>query len=307
MAIYLTRANYQENISGEVNSYDDAVDFHFAYNGESGVLAGAYEEMNYETPSTSVFRVLSGKAVIYGRQFEILEGTYEDIPLTVPPAGQNYYYNIYAKLDLTDNTNQKVTVEAQPYGTAGFPSWPVNQDLIRTPIGTAYLPLYRFILTSNGISNITSVRLILSATRLWDALFAERQARNDAIENINNRLDEELLASGTIPANSPITDPITITITLPAGVSIDKNNDYLKIEFESGTYQWKGEGYAKKPIPAASTRILFAAASNDIYFLYAAVVVVDAKTINIDKYPVYKNWVKSTTADYSYKIYRIKK
>jgi len=145
MSIKLLRKN-----GGEITANEDRIAFDYAFGGQTGVVKNYGEEFGYAF-DLNVFYVKTGMAVTQGGQVTI-EMT-EAVPLQAASGATVYWYILYFEIDYSNLT---AVLKTQQF-TNQYPQFPISDDLATTPLGKAYIPLYRFKQTSSGVNTITAV------------------------------------------------------------------------------------------------------------------------------------------------------
>ena len=170
-----------------VNAFDDAVDMSFAYNGQSGIIKGVYNEMSLDITMSGRVSVRSGKAVLQGRQFTI--DTEEIITLQAVTGSATFYYVVFAEIDMASTEiinekqlNGKVTLKHDYYNNE-YPSVPLSQNLNQHPNGKAYLELYRFQQNSSGIipESVERRARVIEVGGIWVLLDEKFATTNEMI------------------------------------------------------------------------------------------------------------------------------
>lgn len=166
-----------------VNAFQDSVLGDFAFGGKSGIIKNIGQACGLDTTTLNVAKVKSGMVVIQGRQIT-LDGT-DTITLPVPTGSTVYWTTLFLKLDMSaqtaDGLTGKVTLEKLEY-TASYPAVPTSDNLKIQPSGVAYLGLYRFKNTANGITESSAIAETIDSGDLSE------QVQNE-INDINGRLD----------------------------------------------------------------------------------------------------------------------
>lgn len=185
-----------------VNAFQDSVLGDFAFGGKSGIIKNIGQACGLDTTTLNVAKVKSGMVVIQGRQIT-LDGT-DTITLPVPTGSTVYWTTLFLKLDMsaqtTDGLTGKVTLEKLEY-TASYPAVPTSDNLKTQPSGVAYLGLYRFKNTANGITESSAIAETIDSGDLSAQM-------TEAIDDINERLDSLGFSQGAAEPAAPFSPEI---------------------------------------------------------------------------------------------------
>lgn len=167
-----------------VNAYQDSILGDFAFSGKDGIIKNVGQACGLDTGTLNVAKVKSGMVVIQGRQIT-LDGT-DTITLPVATGSTVYWTTLYLELDLSaiadDELTGKVTLKKLEY-TSSYPAVPTSDNLKVQTAGKAYLGLYRFKNTANGVNSVESIAETIDSTDL-----STETAKK--FEEIETRLDE---------------------------------------------------------------------------------------------------------------------
>ena len=191
MAINLIRKNNQS----EVTAYHDSVIFH-SIKGKNGIFQ--YVGTGFSTVfnnTTKVFTINSGMGMLYGRQFEVVEGG--EINFNWSALSPPKYISIYLEIDLRNPTLETAEFKAL-YDNTTYPVITAGDNLIAIKQGVARMEMFRVYLTSSGVTKtnrygIISNQSILNADyaiSAEDAMYADDSYSVGG--NIINHSDETL-------------------------------------------------------------------------------------------------------------------
>lgn len=182
-----------------VNAYQDSIMGDFAFGGKDGIIKNVGQACGLDTTVLNSVTVKSGMVVMQGRQIS-LDGT-DSISLPVPTGSTVYWTTLYLELDMSANTDDgftgKVTLKKREY-TASYPAVPTSDNLKIQTAGKAYLGLYRFKNTTNGITESAAIAETIDSGDL-----SEQMA--EAIDDINARLDSLGFKQGAATISAPLT------------------------------------------------------------------------------------------------------
>lgn len=185
-----------------VNAFQDSVLGDFAFGGKSGIIKNIGQVCGLDTTTLNVAKVKSGMVVIQGRQIT-LDGT-DTITLPVPTGSTVYWTTLFLKLDMSAQTADglpgKVTLEKLEY-TASYPAVPTSDNLKIQPSGVAYLGLYRFKNSVNGITESSAIAETIDSGDLSAQM-------TEAIDDINGRLDSLGFSQGAAEPTAPFSPVI---------------------------------------------------------------------------------------------------
>lgn len=185
-----------------VNAFQDSVLGDFAFGGKDGIIKNVGQACGLDTTTLNVAKVKSGMVVIQGRQIS-LDGT-DTITLPVPTGNTVYWTTLFLKLDMSaqtaDGLTGKVTLEKLEY-TASYPAVPTSDNLKMQPSGVAYLGLYRFKNSANGITESSAIAETIDSGDLSAQM-------TEAIDDINERLDSLGFSQGAAEFDAPFTPEI---------------------------------------------------------------------------------------------------
>ena len=180
-----------------VNAYQDSILGDFAFNGKDGIIKDVGQACGLDTTTLNSVKVKSGMVVIQGRQIT-LDGT-DTITLPVATGSTVYWTTLFLKLDMSAQTADglpgKVTLEKLEY-TASYPAVPTSDNLKIQPSGVAYLGLYRFKNSANGITESSAIAETIDSGDLSEQV-------QDAIDDINGRLDSLGFSQGAADFTAP--------------------------------------------------------------------------------------------------------
>ena len=146
MAIKLLRKN-----GGEITADEDRIALDYGFAGQTGVVKNYGMEMAFFLYPPNYVAIDIGMAVTQGGQVTIDEAY--AVPYQIATGATVYWYIIYLKADYLAQT---ATLETNQ-STAAYPSFPISDNLQALPSGTAYIPLYRFKVSSGGVFAIEKV------------------------------------------------------------------------------------------------------------------------------------------------------
>lgn len=185
-----------------VNAYQDSIMGDFAFGGKSGIIKNIGQACGLDTTTLNVAKVKSGMVVIQGRQIT-LDGT-DSISLPIPTGSTVYWTTLYLELDMAavtdDGLTGKVTLKKLEY-TASYPAVPTSDNLKIQTAGKAYLGLYRFKNTTNGITESAAIAETI------DSVDLSEQVQNE-INDINARLDSLGFSQGAADFTAPFVPEI---------------------------------------------------------------------------------------------------
>lgn len=203
-----------------VNAYQDSILGDFAFSGKDGIVKNVGQACGLDTTTLNSVKVKSGMVVIQGRQIT-LDGT-DTITLPVATGSTVYWTTLYLELDLSaladDELTGKVTLKKLEY-TSSYPTVPTSDNLKIQTAGKAYLGLYRFKNTANGITSSEQLAEVIDSKDILNDIQAvsdkvDTEVQN-AIEELNARLDELGFKVGSVPDY-----PAGITLTAQAKYAI---------------------------------------------------------------------------------------
>lgn len=205
-----------------VNAYQDSIMGDFAFSGKDGIIKNIGQACGLDTGTLNIAKIKSGMVVIQGRQIT-LDGT-DSISLPVATGSTAYWTTLYLELDLSaiadDGKAGKVTLKKLEY-TSSYPAVPTSDNLKIQTAGKAYLGLYRFKNTVNGITSseqlaevIDSKDILNNIQTVSDKVDTEVQK---AIDDLNARLEEMGFKTGSVSGF-----PVTTTLTKQAKYAIWK-------------------------------------------------------------------------------------
>lgn len=189
-----------------VNAYQDSIMGDFAFSGKDGIIKDVGQACGLDTTTLNSVKVKSGMVVIQGRQIT-LDGT-DTITLPVATGSTVYWTTLYLELDLSaiadDGKAGKVTLKKLEY-TSSYPAVPTSDNLKIQTAGKAYLGLYRFKNTANGVNSVESIAEVIDSgdlsEQMSEAIFDINKDINDInkdINDINTRLDALGFKQGVI-------------------------------------------------------------------------------------------------------------
>lgn len=148
--------------NAELTAYQDSVMFNLA-KGTNGIIknVGSEFDLTYNWP-TSTFLISSGMGIAYGRQFEIPAGEMSGLALDDYPVGS--FFNIYFKIDLSDPSNETVTLTFNTATAAYPPLLDLGDDLTTQPNGICLVPIYKLQKLAQGASVTKIAKIILPDT-----------------------------------------------------------------------------------------------------------------------------------------------
>ena len=148
MALNLIRKNNQ----AEVTAYQDTVLFH-AMKGINGVFPNVGDAFALSYNSTNQqMTINSGMGMLYGRQFEILEG--DTIVWDWSALTGVKYISVYIEIDLRDPTAETAAFKST-YASLGFPTITDGDNLIINRTGVARMLMFYIYRNSSGSMTIT--------------------------------------------------------------------------------------------------------------------------------------------------------
>ena len=178
-----------------VNAYQDSILGDFAFSGKDGIIKDVGQACGLDTTTLNSVKVKSGMVVIQGRQIT-LDGT-DTITLPVATGSTVYWTTLYLELDLSaiadDGKAGKVTLKKLEY-TSSYPAVPTSDNLKIQTAGKAYLGLYRFKNTANGVNSVEQIAETIDGNDIVDD-----------IVDINRRLDELGFKTGSVTGLSGAT------------------------------------------------------------------------------------------------------
>ena len=185
-----------------VNAYQDSILGDFAFSGKDGIVKNVGQACGLDTTTLNSVKVKSGMVVIQGRQIT-LDGT-DTITLPVATGSTVYWTTLYLELDLSaiadDELTGKVTLKKLEY-TSSYPAVPTSDNLKIQTAGKAYLGLYRFKNTANGVTSVEAIAETIDGNDIVDDIVDinnDIKGINTDIDNINRRLDELGFKVGSI-------------------------------------------------------------------------------------------------------------
>lgn len=180
-----------------VNAFQDSIMGDFAFGGKDGIIKDVGQACGLDTTVLNSVTVKSGMVVIQGRQIT-LDGT-DTITLPVPTGSTVYWTTLYLELDMSANTDDgltgKVTLKKLEY-TSSYPAVPTSDNLKIQTAGKAYLGLYRFKNTVNGITESAAIAETIDSGDLSAQM-------TEAIDDINARLDSLGFSQGAAVLSAP--------------------------------------------------------------------------------------------------------
>lgn len=188
-----------------VNAYQDSIMGDFAFGGKDGIIKDVGQACGLDTTTLNVAKVKSGMVVIQGRQIT-LDGT-DTITLPIPTGSTVYWTTLYLELDMSANVDVeqpngqilsvagKVTLKKLEY-TSSYPAVPTSDNLKIQTAGKAYLGLYRFKNTVNGITESSAIAETIDSGDLSAQM-------TEAIDDINERLDSLGFSQGAAVLSAP--------------------------------------------------------------------------------------------------------
>lgn len=185
-----------------VNAYQDSILGDFAFSGKDGIVKNVGQACGLDTTTLNSVKVKSGMVVIQGRQIT-LDGT-DSISLPVATGSTVYWTTLYLELDLSaiadDGKAGKVTLKKLEY-TSSYPAVPTSDNLKIQTAGKAYIGLYRFKNTANGVNSVESIAETIDGNDIVDDIVDinnDIKGINTDIDDINRRLDELGFKVGSI-------------------------------------------------------------------------------------------------------------
>ena len=206
-----------------VNAYQDSILGDFAFSGKDGIVKNVGQACGLDTTTLNSVKVKSGMVVIQGRQIT-LDGT-DTITLPVATGSTIYWTTLYLELDLSaiadDELTGKVTLKKLEY-TSSYPAVPTSDNLKVQTAGKAYLGLYRFKNTANGVNSVEQIAETIDGNDIVDDIVDinnDIKGINTDIDGINRRLDELGFKQGsTTISGATLTKQAKYAIlTLPGG------------------------------------------------------------------------------------------
>lgn len=181
-----------------VNAYQDSILGDFAFGGKDGIVKNVGQECGLDTETLNTAKVKSGMVVIQGRQIT-LDGT-DTITLPVPTGSTVYWTTLYLELDMSATTDDgftgKVTLKKLEY-TASYPAVPTSDNLKVQTAGKAYLGLYRFKNTANGITESSAIAETIDSGDLSNQVQTEIDDINARLESLGFKQGSAALQTGT--------------------------------------------------------------------------------------------------------------
>lgn len=175
-----------------VNAYQDSILGDFAFSGKDGIVKDVGQACGLDTTTLNSVKVKSGMVVIQGRQIT-LDGT-DTITLPVATGSTVYWTTLYLELDLSaiadDELTGKVTLKKLEY-TSSYPAVPTSDNLKVQTAGKAYIGLYRFKNTANGVNSVESIAETIDSIDL-----STETAKK--FNEIETRLDELGFKQGSV-------------------------------------------------------------------------------------------------------------
>lgn len=193
-----------------VNAYQDSILGDFAFSGKDGIIKDVGQACGLDTTTLNSVKIKSGMVVIQGRQIT-LDGT-DTITLPVATGSMVYWTTLYLELDLSaiadDELTGKVTLKKLEY-TSSYPAVPTSDNLKIQTAGKAYIGLYRFKNTANGITSSEQLAEVIDSKDILNNIQAvsdkvDTEVQN-AIEELNARLDELGFKTGSVTGLSGAT------------------------------------------------------------------------------------------------------
>lgn len=192
-----------------VNAYQDSILGDFAFSGKDGIIKDVGQACGLDTTTLNSVKVKSGMVVIQGRQIT-LDGT-DTITLPVATGSTVYWTTLYLELDLSaiadDELTGKVTLKKLEY-TSSYPAVPTSDNLKVQTAGKAYLGLYRFKNTANGVNSVEQIAETIDGNDIVDDIVDinnDIKGINTDIDGINRRLDELGFKRGSVTGLSGAT------------------------------------------------------------------------------------------------------
>lgn len=184
MAIKMVR---EPSDTPNITNIDDIVAMRYAYGNQNGFIKNKGTELLY-TVNGLDFTINSGRFVIQGVECNI---DANGVTITIDNVSSLRYFSVYAKVDLSLNDVQILTM----YSSLGYPSIPESQDLTKNTNGIAYLELYRF--TSSGAS-ISNVQKIIKPIKYYGSFIVWEGKKYIGVDNPSTFID-----ICSIPSNNP--------------------------------------------------------------------------------------------------------
>lgn len=185
-----------------VNAYQDSILGDFAFSGKDGIIKDVGQACGLDTTTLNSVKVKSGMVVIQGRQIT-LDGT-DSISLPVATGSTVYWTTLYLELDLSaiadDGKAGKVTLKKLEY-TSSYPAVPTSDNLKIQTAGKAYIGLYRFKNTANGVNSVESIAETIDGNDIVGDIVdinSDIKGINTDIDDIKRRLDELGFKQGSI-------------------------------------------------------------------------------------------------------------
>lgn len=172
-----------------INVRDDTKFIRHAYGGYKGYVPNFGNELDYEINGLN-FKILSGTAVIDGYEVEIdSNGSI----VTLDRQDEKKYVVVYLEIDLATNTVQT----GYSYSISTYPDVPLGDDLTQNSTGIARLPLYKFTVTGDVISDITKVvqkipYLLEKSLDLYNFVIKETGEIRDDVNDFKNSTNEKI-------------------------------------------------------------------------------------------------------------------
>lgn len=180
-----------------VNAYQDSILGDFAFSGKDGIIKDVGQACGLDTTTLNSVKVKSGMVVIQGRQIT-LDGT-DTITLPVATGSTVYWTTLYLELDLSaiadDDLTGKVTLKKLEY-TLSYPAVPTSDNLKIQTAGKAYLGLYRFKNTANGVTSVEAIASIIdsSVRRVQEKTLCETKHNFSEVgDSFNFELSDSIL------------------------------------------------------------------------------------------------------------------
>ena len=143
MALRMIR---QPSDTPNVSNIDDIVPFRYAYGDQNGYVVGKGRELGLDI-NGNILTLQTGRVVLNGVESDIEQNGVE---ITLDVVNETRYCVLYYRVNLGTNTTQ-ILLE---YSTAGYPDvLSRNDDLTKTPTGSANLELYRFVVNNGVVSD----------------------------------------------------------------------------------------------------------------------------------------------------------
>lgn len=193
MALRLVR---QTSETPNITNKDDVILARYAYGSQRGVVKNAGREVGY-TAENNVFKLLDGRIVIDGWEIDIDASGFE---ISLTNSSSPIYFTVYAEINVAI---EAVNIKTQ-YSTSMSPTISDGDDLTQVPNGVARLPLYSFVHSSSGFSQITKKFSLIygladTVKQLEEGSIKVGFAANaEKVNNISFQKARTLLANGDI-------------------------------------------------------------------------------------------------------------